>query len=120
MLRASVVRRSARARRGRVSWLACFALFALAFATPITQLLVTELVTLVAQDDCCEKDDDCKEEGRCPGPCQTCHCCPHANALASTPLVVPARSIVCEGIVLEPDDHCAEGHVSPPFRPPTA
>lgn len=91
------------------------------FATPATQQLVTEIVELVSCDDCgCDDDNDCKEEGRCPGPCQTCQCCPHSNAVASTLIVVPVSRIVRIAVPVQRDDGYAEAHASPPFRPPTA
>ena len=90
------------------------------FATPIVQQALTEVVTLVAHDDCgCDDDcDDCKEHGRCPGPCQTCFCCTHSNVVALTPLGMLKRQALREPFRLEREARGSEGYLSLPFRPP--
>jgi hypothetical protein len=98
-------------------WLA---LCALMFGTPVIQQAVTEavvLLPLLVEDDCgCE--DDCKEAGECPGPCQTCFCCPHSNALSVTAVGMLARSGLRAPLRFEPDERDSEGHLASPFRPP--
>ena len=108
------------ARRRRVNAPRCvrwLALAALMFATPIVQEALTEVVSFVAHDDCgC--GDDCKEHGRCPGPCQTCFCCTHSNAVTTVPLGLLKRLALHVPVRLEPAGHASEGCVLQPFRPP--
>jgi hypothetical protein len=104
----------------RVSgWVQWSALTALLLATPIVQQTLTEAASLIAHDDCgC--DDDCRESGHCPGPCQTCLCCVHCNMITTASLVMPRRSALRTPLQLQGDDRSAEGHLSRPFRPPIA
>jgi hypothetical protein len=99
---------------GCLRWLT---LGALMFGTPVIQQALTEAVVLFAEDDCgCE--DDCNEDGECPGPCQTCLCCPHSNALSVAALGMLARSGLRAPLRFEPDERDSEGHLASPFRPP--
>jgi hypothetical protein len=102
-----------------VRWLHWSALTALLLATPIVQQTLTEAATLIAHDDCgC--DDDCRESGHCPGPCQTCLCCIHCNMIATAPFVLPKRSALRRPLQLQREDRATEGHFSRLFRPPIA
>jgi hypothetical protein len=95
-------------------WLA---LSALLLATPVIQQALTEAALLLAADDCgCE--DDCKEQGECPGTCQTCLCCPHSNVVSVAGIGMLVRSGSREPICFEQVERDSEGYLSSPFRPP--
>ena len=101
-------------------WLHWSALTALLLATPIVQQTLAEVASLIAHDDR-DCDDDCKESGHCPGPCQTCLCCLHCNMIATAPFVMPKRSALRKRpLQLQAEDRAAEGHVARLFRPPIA
>jgi hypothetical protein len=99
-------------------WLRWLALGALTFGTPVIQQALTETVVLLVADDC-DCGDDCKEHGECPGPCQTCFCCPHSNALSVAGVgMLLERSGLREPLRFEHDARHFEGYLSSPFRPP--
>jgi hypothetical protein len=103
---------------GALRWLA---LSALLFATPVIQQALTEAVELLAADDCgCAHDSepDCKEQGECPGPCQTCFCCPHSNVVSVAGIGMLVRASLRDPIRFEHDGRESEGYLSSPFRPP--
>ncbi|HMI89842.1 MAG TPA: hypothetical protein VK509_00700 [Polyangiales bacterium] len=109
--------RSARWRLRRAPrWLRWLALGALAFGTPVIQQALTETVVLLADD--CDCGDDCKDHGECPGPCQTCFCCPHSNVLSVAGVGMLVRSGLRERLRFEQDARHFEGYLSSPFRPP--
>jgi hypothetical protein len=118
MLHASMSRRAAKRTRPRGGrWLRWLALTAIVFATPIVQQALTEVVSLVAHDDCsCE--DDCNEHGECPGPCQTCFCCTHSNVVVTATLGMPEPQALRQALPREREDRDSEGHVPLLFRPP--
>jgi hypothetical protein len=111
-------RASSSALSGALRWLA---LCALLVATPVVQQALTEVIQLLAADDCgCEHDreQDCKEQGDCPGTCQTCLCCPHSNVVSVAGLGVPVCSGLREPMCFEQVERDSEGYLSSPFRPP--
>lgn len=121
MLRAAVACRRVRLRRSswRATWLRWFALLVLVFAMPSSQDVISPVVSLIAhQADGCE--DDCDDGDCCPAPCQACHCCAHAKALAVGAFAVPAFQAPGELLSLQPRERISAGYVSPPFRPPTS
>lgn len=121
MLRAAVVLRRppTRCSRWRATWLRLFALLVLAFAMPSSQDMISPLVSLVAhQSDGCR--GDCDDGDCCPAPCQACHCCAHAKALAAAPFVLAVFQLPEVLLNLQPREHRSSGYVSPPFRPPTS
>lgn len=98
-------------------WLRSFALFALLFATPLTQQLATQVLSAVAHEDG-DCGDACEEGDCCPAPCTACHCCAHSRALVSAPLAIQSVSTPGELPCLHPEELHSSGYVSPPFRPP--
>jgi hypothetical protein len=102
----------------QLRWLRWVAVLGLILATPGGQQLASEVAALVAHgEDCC--DDGCKES--CPGPCQTCSCCPHPGAFAvtSAPLVLlRSFSEQHEVVGFELSGLRSLHQVAPPVRPP--
>ncbi len=104
-------------------WAAVFALF---FAVPSVHEAVVDAVDLAAGISCCEDracDDEAghagSEEG-CPSSCMH-GCCAHPVALPPAPLFVLLTPSHDEVAYAWPQDApLAEGHQTPPFRPPAA
>lgn len=103
-------------------WAAVFALF---FAVPSVHEVVVDAVDLAAGVTCCdEKACDDEESGHagseegCPSSCVH-GCCAHPVALPPAPhfvLMAPSHDEVA--YVWPADSPLAEGHHTPPFRPP--
>ena len=118
MLNALVALRRFRTR-GLPWWVRCASVAALIFATPITRLALTEVVTLLSQDDC-DCEDGCEAQGGCTGSCQTCFCCPHSNVEVLAAIDVAAGANCLLPMLLPRDETGAEGHAPPLLRPPAA